>query len=156
ETRGLWDARLQALLVDALVRGEQPDVIASRAAALGWSDPTPVSIAVGRSPGGEAAAIVYNVYRAARRIGVEVIGGVHGERLGVVLGGGRDALAATEKMPPAYGDGPVVVSAPVPGLDEAPRAARAAISGFRAAPSWVGAPRPVAAGDLLPERALAG
>ena len=156
ETRGLWDARLQALLVDALVRGEQPDVIASRAAALGWPDPTPVAIAIGRSPGGEVAAIVHNVYRAARRIGVEVIGGVHGDRLVIMLGGATDPLAATEKMLSAYGDGPVVVSAPVPSLDEASQAARSALAGFRAAPAWPAAPRPVPAGDLLPERALAG
>jgi hypothetical protein len=156
ETRGLWDARLQALLVDALLREEPPDVIASRAAALGWSDAAPVAIAVGRSPGGEAPVVVHNVYRAARRLGVEVIGGVHGDRLVVVLGGANDALAATEKMLAAYGEGPVVVSASVPHLDEATQAARAALAGFRAAPAWPAAPRPVLASDLLPERALAG
>ncbi|RQX15528.1 PucR family transcriptional regulator, partial [Micromonospora chalcea] len=37
ESRGSWDARLQALLVDALLRGDSPDVLASRAAALGWT-----------------------------------------------------------------------------------------------------------------------
>src|SRR5690348_6995961 len=75
ESRGAWDARLQALLVDALLQGDTPDVLASRAAALGWSDVS-VAVAVGRSPGGEAAAVVHTVYRAARRIGVEVLGGV--------------------------------------------------------------------------------
>jgi hypothetical protein len=156
ETRGLWDARLQALLVDALIRGEQPDVIASRAAALGWPDATPVAVAVGRSPGGEAAAIVHNVYRAARRIGVEVIGGVHGDRLVLMLGGASDPRSAIEKMLSGFGDGPVVVSAAVPGLDEATQAARAALAGYRAAPAWPAAPRPVLAAELLPERALAG
>ena len=34
--------------------------------------------------------------------------------------------------------------------------ARDALSGLRAAPGWPAAPRPVAADDLLPERALAG
>lgn len=156
DTRGLWDARLQAALVDALLRGEPADVIASRAAALGWSDPTPIAVVVGRSPGGEAAAIVHNVYRAARRMGIEVIGGVHGDRLVVVLGGAADPLAATEKMLSVYGSGPVVASAPVPTLDEAAQAARDAMAGYRAAPAWPGAPRPVGAADLLPERALAG
>ncbi|HEY0701013.1 MAG TPA: PucR family transcriptional regulator, partial [Micromonospora sp.] len=42
ESRGAWDARLQALLVDALLRGDSPDVLASRAAALGWADAPPV------------------------------------------------------------------------------------------------------------------
>jgi hypothetical protein len=156
ETRGLWDARLQALLVDALLRGEEPDVIASRAAALGWSDSTPVAVVVGRSPGGETTAIIHNVYRAARRLGVEVIGGVHGERLVTVLGGAADAIATAEKMLPMFGDGPVVVSQSVPTLDEAIQAARSAVAGFRAAPAWPAAPRPVLAEDLLPERALAG
>ncbi|MDQ2957864.1 MAG: PucR family transcriptional regulator, partial [Actinomycetota bacterium] len=36
ETRGAWDARLEALVVDALLRGEQDQSLASRVAALGW------------------------------------------------------------------------------------------------------------------------
>nr|WP_091614710.1 helix-turn-helix domain-containing protein [Micromonospora mirobrigensis] len=156
ESRGSWDARLQALLVDALLRGDSPDVLASRAAALGWSDAPPVAVAVGRSPGGEVAAVLHTVYRHARRIGVEVIGGVHGDRLVIVLGGAADPGAATEKLLPAFGEGPVVVGPAVPSLDEATDSARSALAGYRAAPAWPTAPRPVAAADLLPERSLAG
>jgi hypothetical protein len=156
ETRGAWDARLQALLVDALLRGDSSDVLASRAAALGWGDASPVAVAVGRSPGGEAAMVLHTVYRAARRIGVEILGGVHGDRLVVVLGGASDPLAATGSLLVGFGDGPVVVGPAVPSLDEATESARAALAGFRAAPAWPSAPRPVAASDLLPERALAG
>jgi len=156
ETRGSWDARLQAMLVDALLRGDSSDVLASRAAALGWADPSPVAVAVGRSTGGEPAMVVHTVYRAARRIGVEILGGVHGDRLVVVLGGASDSLNATEKLLSGFGDGPVVVGPPVASLDEATESARAALAGYRAAPAWPGAPRPVAAADLLPERALAG
>lgn len=156
ETRGAWDARLQALLVDALLRGDSSDVLASRAAALGWPDAPPVAVAVGRSPGGEVAAVLHTVYRAARRIGVEIIGGVHGDRLVLVLGGAADPLAATEKLLAGFGAGPVVVGPAVPSLDEATDSARSALAGFRAAPAWPTAPRPVAAVDLLPERALAG
>jgi hypothetical protein len=156
ESRGSWDARLQALLVDALLRGDSSDVLASRAAALGWADAPPVAVAVGRSPGGETAAVLHTLYRAARRIGVEVIGGVHGDRLVVVLGGAADPLGATEKLLAGFGAGPVVVGPAVPSLDEATDSARAALAGFRAAPAWPAAPRPVAADDLLPERALAG
>lgn len=156
ETRGAWDARLQALLVDALLRGDSSDVLASRAAALGWSDAPPVAVAVGRSPGGEAGAVLHAVHRLARRLGVEVFGGVHGDRLVVVLGGATDPLAAAEKLAGAFGDGPIVVGPAVPSLDEASTSARAALAGFRAAAAWPAAPRPVAAQDLLPERALAG
>src|SRR5262245_1691730 len=73
ESRGAWDARLQALLVDALLRGDSSDVLASRAAALGWDDTPPVAVAVGRSPGGEASVVLHEVYRAARRIEVEIL-----------------------------------------------------------------------------------
>src|SRR4051812_459553 len=107
ESRGAWDARLQALLVDALLRGDSSDVLASRAAALGWADAPPVAVAVGRSPGGEAAMILHTVYRAARRIGVEILGGVHGDRLVVVLGGAADPLAAAGNLLVGFGDGPV-------------------------------------------------
>ncbi|GIG90259.1 PucR family transcriptional regulator [Plantactinospora endophytica] len=156
ESRGSWDARLQALLVDALLRGDSPDVLASRAAALGWSDAPPVAVAVGRSPGGEVAAVLHTIYRVARRLGLEMIGGVHGDRLVLVLGGVTDPLAATAKMLAGFGEGPVVVGPAVPSLDAATDSARAALAGFRAAPAWPAAPRPVAAADLLPERALAG
>ncbi|GIH17015.1 PucR family transcriptional regulator [Rugosimonospora africana] len=156
ESRGAWDARLQALLVDALVRGDSSDVLASRAAALGWTEAPPVAVAVGRSPGGETSAVVHALYRAARRIGVEVISGVHGDRLVVVLGGAADPISVAERLLVGFGEGPVVVGQPVPSLDEATESARAALAGYRAAPAWPAAPRPVAAGDLLPERALAG
>ena len=155
ESRGAWDARLQALLVDALLRGDSADVLASRAAALGWGDTPPIAVAVGRSPGGEVTAVLHGLHRAARRIGIEAIGGVHGDRLVVVIGGAPDPLAAAGKLLSGFGDGPVVVGPAVPNLDEANESARAALAGFRAAPAWPAAPRPVAAADLLPERALA-
>ena len=156
ESRGTWDARLQALLVDALLRGDAPDELGSRAAALGWDDRAPVAVAVGQSPGGEASAVLHIVHRLARRMGVDVLGGVHGSRLVLVLAAASDPLAATEKLLAGFGEGPVVVGPGVPTLDEASESARAALAGFRAAPAWPAAPRPVAAADLLPERALAG
>jgi len=156
ESRGAWDARLQALLVDALLRGDSSDVLASRAAALGWADAPPVAVVVGRSPGGDHTVVLHSVYRAARRARVEVIGGVHGDRLVVVMGGAADPIATAEHLAAAFGEGPVVVGPAVPSLDQATESARAALTGFRAAPAWPGAPNPVAADDLLPERTLAG
>src|SRR5437763_9868661 len=99
---------------------------------------------------------MHTVFRSARRLGVEVLGGVHGDRLVVVLGGAADPLAATEKLLVGFGDAPVVVGPAVPSLDVATESARAALAGYRAAPAWPAAPRPVAVADLLPERALAG
>jgi len=73
-----------------------------------------------------------------------------------VLGGAPDPVAVTAKLLEDFGPGPVVVGPAVPSLDEATESARAAIAGYRAAPTWPDAPRPVPAADLLPERALAG
>jgi len=156
ESRGAWDARLQAMLVDALLRGDSSDVLASRAAALGWADAPPVAVVVGRSPGGEITSVLHAVYRAARRARIEVIGGVHGDRLVVVMGGVPDPTASAGALAPSFGEGPIVVGPAVPSLDQATESARAALAGFRAAPAWPGAPVPVAADDLLPERTLAG
>lgn len=156
ETRGSWDARLQAMLVDALLRGDSSDVLASRAAALGWADAPPVAVAVGCSPGGDASAVLHTVYRAARRMNVELLGGVHGDRLVIVLGGAKDPVATTKKLLMGFGPGPVVVGPAVPSLDAAAESARAALAGFRAASAWPLAPRPVPASELLPERAVAG
>jgi hypothetical protein len=156
ESRGAWDARLQALLVDALLRGDSSDVLASRAAALGWADAPPVAVVVGRSPGGDITAVLHAVYRAARRARIEVVGGVHGDRLVVVVGGATDPVATARALAVSFGEGPVVVGPAVPSLDQATESARAALSGFRAATAWPGAPSPVSADDLLPERVLAG
>ena len=156
ESRGAWDARLQALLVDALLRGDSSDVLASRAAALGWADAPPVAVVVGRSPGGDVTAVLHAVYRAARRARLEVIAGVHGDRLVVVVGGATDPVSAAATLRTGFGEGPVVVGPAVPSLDQATESARAALAGFRAAAAWPGAPSPVAADDLLPERVLSG
>lgn len=156
ETRGAWDARLQAMLVDGLLRGDDGDEIAGRAAALGWGDASPVAVVVGRSPGGEAAVILHAVHRATRRMGIDVVAGVHGERLILVLGGSTEPDEVAAKLTGQFGEGPIVVGPTTPSLAEAGASARAALSGHRAAPAWPDAPRPVSAGQLLAERALAG
>src|SRR4051812_6574883 len=64
EARGAWDARLEALVVDALLRGEADDVLRSRAAALGWAGSDQVTVVVGSTPGavdGGAAGDVRDV-----------------------------------------------------------------------------------------------
>ena len=53
EARGAWDARLEALVVEALVRGEVDEGLQSWAAALNWSS-APVAVIAGLS-GGERA-----------------------------------------------------------------------------------------------------
>lgn len=156
ETRGAWDARLESLVVDTLLRGDQDESLPGRAAALGWASMSPVAVVIGSPPDAEPEAVLDAVQRAARHAQVEILAGVHGDQLILVLGGVPDPVAAAVPLLPEFGAGPVVVGPPAQDLGGAGRSARAALAGLRAAPGWRAAPRPVRADDLLPERALAG
>ena len=59
-------------------------------------------------------------------------------------------------LEPSFGPGYVVVGPAVAALVDAGQSARAALAGFAVARAWRGAPRPVDADELLPERAIAG
>jgi DNA-binding PucR family transcriptional regulator len=157
EARGAWDARLEALVVDSLLRGETDEEVRSRAAALGWSAHSGgVTVIVGRTPGGETEPVVAAIRRTARQAGYDVLTGVQGDRLVAVLGGIADPQQAAGTVAGHFGPGPVVAGPLVPDLAAAAASTRAAVAGLRAATAWPDAPRPVAADALLPERALAG
>ncbi|MBW4042336.1 MAG: PucR family transcriptional regulator [Acidobacteria bacterium] len=183
EARGLWDARLEALVVDSILSGEADDALPSRIAALGWHGHGEVSVVVGTTP---RLLDVDQLRRTARHLASDVLIGVQGARLVLVIGRSDEAAAAVaraedppprpedppmEELPPGsqpsfldiatslesgFGPGPVVLGPTVPDLVAASRSARAALAGFAAARAVRSAPRPVAADDLLPERALAG
>jgi hypothetical protein len=155
ENRGAWDARLEALAVDALVRGERTDELSGRAAALGWAATTPVVVVVGAAPT-DVQDPHAAVRRAARSVRCDVLVGVHAEQLVVVLGGAHDLWLAAERISDEFGEGPVVTGPVVEGLSRAAVSAGAALAGLRAARAWPEAPRPVPADALLAERALDG
>ncbi|WP_240917979.1 CdaR family transcriptional regulator [Phycicoccus sp. HDW14] len=156
EARGAWDARLESLVVDAVIRGEADDSMQSRAAALGWGAVSGVAVVVGSTPQGATGAVIGELHRTARRTGVELLVAIHGPRVVCIGGGVKDPMSLAGTLDPHLGDGPLVVGPTVPHLFAAGRSARAAISGHTAAPAWPGAPRPVLADDLLAERALLG
>jgi hypothetical protein len=156
ETRGAWDARLEALVVDAIVRGEADVALRSRAAALGWGAPAHVLTLTGLVAADDPEEGVERLQRAARTRGVDVLTGVHGNRLLAILGAGEDPLRAVRPLAALFGPGPVVIGPVVDDLLSAGSSAEEAASGLRAAAGWPEAPRPVLAADLLPERALDG
>ena len=155
ENRGAWDARLEALVVDALVRGERSEELSGRAAALGWATSTPVLVLVGATPPGDDDPHAA-VRRAARSLGSEVLVGVHAEQLVVVLGRSEELEEVADRVSEEFGEGPVVTGPVVDGLGRAGESAAAALAGLRAARAWPDAPRPVSADALLAERALDG
>lgn len=164
EARGLWDARLEALVVDSILTGEADEELPSRIAALGWHGHGEVAVLVGTTP---AQFDVDQLRRTARKLGVDVLIGVQGSRLVLVIGRaelpGREdngpVLPFTDiarRLEPGFGAGFLVLGPTVPALVDAGQSARAALAGFAVARAWRNAPRPVEADDLLPERALAG
>lgn len=160
ESRGAWDARLEALVVDTILRGDSDETLGSRAAALGWRAVGDVTVLMGHPPRSDvevgAEAVIANVRRAGRRLGVDVLCSVQSERLVVILGGVGELDKVTSALSDEFGPGPVVVGPPVSDLRTATTSARAAAAALRAAPGWPDAPRPVLCDDLLPERALSG
>ena len=155
EARGAWDARLEALVVDSLVRGEVDEGLQSWASALNWSS-APVTVLAGAAEDDEPEGVIDELRIVARRARLDLLAGVHGHRLVVVLGGSDDPLAAARQFTGRFGPGPVVVGPAVPDLQSAAGSAASALAGLRAAHAWPDAPRPVLAADLLPERALDG
>ncbi|TFB71684.1 PucR family transcriptional regulator [Cryobacterium sp. Hz9] len=168
EARGLWDARLEALVVDSILSGEYDDELPSRIAALGWHGHGEVCVLVGTTP---QMLDVDQLRRAARHMAADVLIGVQGNRLVLVIGRARPVQADSEdvgtaaaltfmeiamQLEPIFGPGHLVLGHEVPNLVDASKSAKAALAGFAVARSWRNAPRPVQADDLLPERALAG
>lgn len=156
EARGAWDARLEALVVDALLRDEVDDAVLGRVAALGWSATSSLIVMAGSAPIGDAATALDVLRRTAEHHGLSLLSGIHGTTLLAVIQAGPDPLRTARLLTPHFGPGPVVVSDSADGVAAVPAAARAALQGLTAAWAWPDAPRPVAASDLLPERALSG
>ncbi|MGL5809418.1 MAG: PucR family transcriptional regulator [Nocardioides sp.] len=157
EVRGAWDARLEALVVDSVLRSDGDETVLSRASALGWRGRSGVAVVVGALPRERTETDLFeSVRRAARGASMDALCGTSGDRLVVILGGLDDAEAASAVVVDQFGEGPVVVGPIAKDLSDGYISARAAAAGQRAAVGWPDAPRPARSADLLPERALAG
>lgn len=165
EARGLWDARLEALVVDSILSGEYDDELPSRIAALGWQGRGEVCVVVGRAP---RHLEVDHLRRTARHMSADVLIGVQGNRLVVVIGRAEpmedeqessvaeNFIDIATKLSDDFGEGHIVVGPEVPRLVDAVSSARAALAGYSVVNAWTSATRLIAADDVLPERALAG
>ena len=157
EQRGAWDARLEALVVDAVLRAETDASLLSRASALGWGGRESLTVVLGRAPSRRSETDVFeDVRRRARAAGLDALCAVQGDLLVIVLGGNSDARAAAAHVVGMFAPGPVVVGPVADDLASAHISARAALAAYAAANGWPDAPRPVLSNELLPERAVAG
>ena len=158
ESRGAWDTRLEALVVDAVVRGDTGSDMLSRAATLNWDATAPATVLVGTPPEDRGVSVVGTVHAVAQKHGRAALAVVQGTRLVMVVSGQITDSSAhhtfIDEMLQNFSDGPVVIGPTTRTLGAAHSSAVEAFAGMQAVAGWRGAPRPVHAGELLPERAL--
>jgi len=155
EERGAWDARTEASVVDALLRGDVGEAVLTRAGSLGWGRPEWVCVLAGTMPDLDDAGVP-DLRAAARRTGLCLLVGEYGGRLIVVVGGAGPHARAVEQAVTAFPPGPVVLGPVVTELAAVVAPIAEALSALSAVPAWPGAPRPVDSALLLGERAVLG
>lgn len=153
ERRSSWDARVEAAVVDGIVRGEDVQSLASRAAALDWDPGAPAQVIIGGAPLTDREQAIASIGRWARDHARTCMSAVHGDLLVVVLAGAAEPDPSIADL---FGATAVVRGPTGIGLAGASRSAAEALSGYRVAQAWVAAPRLVDATALLVERVLGG
>src|SRR4029453_5194520 len=157
EARGAWDTRMEANVVDAVVRGDTGPELQSQAAALNWDATAPATVIVGLPQPDRIDLTSDDVHDVVTRHGRAALSDVHGTWLIAIVSG---TLSPTDRflteMMGVFADGPVVIGPPATTLSTAHLSAAEAIAGMNAVAGWTGAPRPVSARELLPERAFLG
>jgi hypothetical protein len=150
EAHGAWSARIEAMVVDALLRDDLDADVIGRLSALGWRPDVPVVVAASTAP-----VIVEPLRDAITAQGLVIITGVQGATLVAVVGGSEDSVRVG-RIVAAHVPGPVVVSGEVTTTRAIGVAARSVLAGHAGVRAWPDAPRPVRTEDLLPERTLHG
>ena len=160
EARGLWDARLEALVVDSIISGETSQEINSRVAALGWRAEGPVAVLLGTrldSPDPD------QIRKIARKADCDVLIGIQGKRQVVVIGllnqlenPAAKIMQTAVALSELFGAGDLMLGPTVAAVSDSARSAKAALAALSVAASREKLARPTLADDLLPERMLAG
>ncbi len=157
ESRGAWDSRLEALVVDAVVRGDTGPQLLSRAAALNWDSDAPATVIVGAPPPEQNVSVPLAIHNTAKQFDRSALSVVQGSLLvAIVSGSVRPSERFVTALLGHFADGPVVIGPTMPNLSNAPTSADEAMAGIAAVVGWPNAPRPVHSLELLPERALNG
>ncbi len=155
EARGAWDARVEAGVVDALVRGHDDELTLSRAASLGWSRGDWV-VPLTTPASGSAGLDLSQVGASLRPAGLSLLTGEASGALIFIVGGAGELRPALEHVVRALPDGPVIQGPVVAELSLASPPLQEALAGLAAVAAWPQAPRPVTSGQLLAERVLLG
>ena len=160
EARGLWDARLEALVVDSIISGETSQEINSRVAALGWRADGPVAVLLGTRLDSPDPDLIRKI---ARKADCDVLIGIQGKRQVVVIGllnqvenPAAKIMQTASSLSDLFGNGDLMLGPTVAAVSDSARSAKAALAALSVAASREQLSRPTLADDLLPERMLAG
>lgn len=158
ESRGAWDSRIEASVIDAVVRADTNESVLSRASTIGWQTDSRVTVAIA---GARPDLDVELLRRAASKLQLDMLAAIQGQRLICIFGGEGvttpvETVKIIEQLHNFFTQDPVVVGPIVDSLAEASISAREAASGFRAARAWPEGPATMMSTDLLPERVLDG
>lgn len=161
ENRGAWDARLQALAMEAVLAGEAVSAVTARAAAAGWRTGGGLFTLVGSLPASRGAAEVHTaqIQRTGRAVGLDVLVGIHSDRMVVLASGVPDEGSLEEAARPFvghFGSGPVVAGPLVTAVDDLARSAHAAMAGYDAVPLVDATSRLLLPDQLIAARVLNG
>src|SRR5258708_24107944 len=120
EARGGGDTRMEADVVDAVVRGDVGPELQSQAAALNWDATAPATVIVGLPHPGRVEWASDDVHEIAARSGRSALSDVHGTWLVAIVSG---PLSATDRalgeLLAVFADGPVVIGPTAPTLSAA-------------------------------------
>ncbi|MDO5727367.1 MAG: helix-turn-helix domain-containing protein [Bowdeniella nasicola] len=156
ETRGQWDARLEAAAIDAIIRGSSPSVTRSRVATLGWTGADPTFTLVGPAARDLHESATADLRASCLRATSDALVGLQGDRIIAVLGAARPAAEIAADVADHFGPGTIIIGPQVPDVIDAARSVRAAFAAHNVVRAATNAGRIVRADDLLPERALNG
>lgn len=153
ESRVRWDERMEALIVDAIIREDRSDELLSRAATLGWNTRAQVAVAVGLA--NTQGNVRSRLHVGAEDLGLNTMSAHHGDRLVVLLSDGQcpDELSNpvnwVESISEYFAKGTIVVGHMAPDLSQVYSSALSALSGSRVVKGWRDAPRVVGTLSLI-------
>ncbi|NBX71027.1 MAG: PucR family transcriptional regulator, partial [Actinobacteria bacterium] len=161
ESRGAWDARLQDLMLDAIISDEQDHTIESRALAAGWRIDQPVTTLVGPVPQSRIPVETHieQIRRTARNQDLDVLVGIQSNQMIIVLGASDISSftsAKTKTFLAHFGSGTVISGPTVENVKVAHQSLSPALSAFQAAALVTTTERLMNHDELLSARVLNG
>lgn len=146
EARGAWDSRIEATVVDAVVRAETDEAVLSRASTLGWHAESKVVVAIG---GAADASAIHALRRAAAKLGLDLLLAPQGDRLVCIFGGTAittelHTYELVAQLHDHFADGPVVMGPIADSLAGAARIRAFGRLGIPRRASMAGRPRDAA------------